>query len=327
MIHRTLSGPVAIKAGLGKPPSDLPFDYAINQSRMTTFADCPQKAHYRYIDNIMSDMPSPSAMSFGTIWHTVRETLSSDGIVAAMEQGTELAKQYHDELDKAGIDTKDTVRFMEWLPLALQVYVDQYETPPTGKVIATEQPIWMRVSYDGRAVLFLGTVDALCEDERGSINGEIKTIGDKTDSAAFLAWRKSHPQHNLYGLALFHCEDIPPFWGTHYELAFRRWYPKKATKDATLEDRIANWPKTLFLDYPLRYNHKASMDAALDMMRTTIDFFEKAPQRNPLSCMRFGKKACTYFSVCHEGLPPESATFIEREPDYVDEAINRQETS
>ncbi len=304
---------IHIDAGLGGPPEAARKNaLALNQSRITATSICTQRAHFEYVQNRVPDRV-PTALNLGRLAHAVREDLYRDVAHETILHNAEQHRSGHD---------KDLDRFIDELPHLLPVWAKRL-TEQGGTLIATEQDWWLtlRIEPSERQVLVLGRVDALIDLGGRIWNDELKTMAPNTDTSAFLDWRRTHPQQVTTDLALG-CIYDTAYAGTSYQFLFKNPYPRRASGGKTLEERIAEWPDTLFFGYdePAILGNIDPQTLYFRLVETYQNLNLFRPKPNHSACMTFGRPSCPYFSVCHQGESLSSSNFTDRDPDYVDEA-------
>lgn len=321
-----------VTAGFGDPPV---AHLALNTSRITTHLRCGREAHYRYILNWATDSVPTTALTVGTIWHGCLERLGTrqktDDIVSwAQKSCTENALVA--EADGKAHWAKDIRKFAEWVEYALPIYVATYKDSGL-RVLAVEVPFWVAIDIDTwpAPLVLRGRIDAIAERYGELVNLEHKTLGERTDPAAYAAVKRHSVQAGLYHAALEFGDLTPvlgpedaqrPVAGVVYDLARKAPYPLRPSKNGTVEERRAEWEKGLFVR---EFFHLSDDDieAALHSAVFVAQQWGRPQPRNEWACMNNGKVACAMFDICHRD--GDTTGLTHRDPDYVDAVPTMEE--
>ena len=324
-----------ITAGWGPYPGHIPPALTLNTTRIITWLDCEREATYRFILNRERDRLKSQALQIGTLWHSVVEAIQSK---AKVPDAKLLAEQAAAEADEAGLDNmaKDLRKFALMVEPAIEVYTRLYANgTPTGITLAVEQEFWLLLEFPPDfPVLLRGCLDKVgYTPEKGLINGECKTVSASEDMARYVTERSKHLQDQLYFLALYYA-PIPAEWhqkagceipltpyGTVYDLFSKKDYPQKASHGFTVEERIAQWERSIFYTQAVHFNLSKCMDAVEEVYQVARRWGGPyLPNRR--ACRDYQNIRCDFYDTCYRDTPLSSTYYRDREPDYVDE-VNR----
>lgn len=318
-----------ITAGWGDYGGPAP-DIALNTSRILTWLDCEREASFHYILNRERDWPDSQALQIGTLWHSVVEAVQGSQPIPDVAAQ---ALQSADEADSAGMTNmaKDLRAFALMAPHAIEVYTETYGTStPTGITLATEQPFWLLLQFPPKFdVLIRGRLDKVGYNlTKGLVNGECKTIGG--DPAKFIKERAKHLQDQLYFLALYHA-PIPAEWsqkagceipvtpyGTVYDILRKLPYPQKASGGLSVEERIAQWRKSILFTQAIPHTI-TGCQGAIGEVYQVAQRWRMSTLPNRKSCSNFDNVRCQFYATCYDDIPLDSTYYRDRSPDYVDE--------
>lgn len=316
---------VQVAAAYGLPPADIAGSVKpliLNQTRFSTTTECSMRSNYTFNLNRVPARVG-TALNVGSLTHSVYEDRAN---------GVPRETILRDAEGWRG-DDKDLNRFIDDLPHILDVWDSRYGSE-TLTYLGVEQPWWLLLTHeDGptdylEPILILGRTDAVIETGDGDIlNYELKTASIQTDTAAFLSWRRNHPQQVTTDLALSTIHG-PQYRGTRYEFLFKHARPLRGTSTQTLEERLAEWPDKLFYRWhePVTLSAHSPSETYWLWREIATRLYVYMPRRNHTACMTFGRASCPYFDVCHNGESLSSSNFADREPDYVDEAMAALQT-
>ena len=329
-------------AGWGPPPPKVVQAAELgvfNTSRLLCHAECQVKYSLKYIENLSKGGTDSQALTFGRVWHDLVEQLADGPWQASAAE--EIAKKHAIPAlieaalaaDAEGLISraKELRGFAGWIDKAAIEYVKRGYEPVTGKTLGVELEFWLL--YNG--ICFVGRMDKIAAKYGNLTLVEHKTCGEKTTFTKYIAMRNGHLQDAIYWMALhtMHVEDPKQLlgykvdWdglgGVQYDLLRKRPYPKVKTKAASLEDRIEQWPHSLFHYEELHWDSQKAeqvlaeafwiVDSIVD-----IDEGERDPYKNRSACMNFDNIACEFWHICWGDA--DESKYGTREPDYVDNA-------
>jgi hypothetical protein len=349
--------------GLGKPTDDALRAVGpniVNASFASNAADCPAHAalSLAFEDQRVGGM----AKNLGSLWHVYMEHFFKDPSKiedALFDFSAELnakCERFNNETFMGEFEKY----YRDWFEPTRLLFEQRYEAGAfPGRVLAVEQEFWLVIGTPKNndrntlampSYMILGRFDGILDVDDKLVVQDWKTIDPKEDLPVWVEHRQITAQHNFYLMALgmlsneratlnMEEENIlleaPDFgdWpeeigGWQYNFVRRATFPKRATKDFTLEERIDNWTDSQFATVNMEFDQaEAFMQTVgyLKMNQAVFPFDPAFPLRNPKACRRWGKVRCNMWDPCINGVDPYQVSYLEPAESYVIDALDRVE--